>query len=76
MNSSAMSDGEGFSQSWVSDPGPAPKFDPSLPFSGIRYFEFVTDREGMRGRFYDPVVVVNGKKELSFELARVTKVRF
>jgi hypothetical protein len=69
-------DGKGFSQSWVADQSPTPKFDPSLPFSGLRYFEFSSRADGVKGRFYDPIVVINGQKELTFDLARTPKIRF
>lgn len=69
-------DGKGFSQSWVIEQSATPKFDPSLPFSGLRYFEFSTKAEGVAGRFYDPIVVINGQKELTFDLARTSKIRF
>jgi hypothetical protein len=69
-------DGKEFSQSWVIEPGPAPKFDPTLPFSGLRYFEFTSAAAGVKGRFYDPVVIINGQKELPFELAKTAGVKF
>jgi hypothetical protein len=69
-------DGKEFAQSWVIDVGPDPKFEESLPFSGVRYFEFATDKAGVKGRVYDPLVVINGKKELPFELSLTPTVRF
>lgn len=69
-------DGKEFSQSWVVDVGPNPKFDASLPFSGLRYFELSTNSNSAKGKFYDPVVIINGQKELAFDLARTPGVRF
>jgi hypothetical protein len=70
-------DGKEFAQSWVVDMGPAPKFDPSLPFSGLRYFEFESSTGGLKGRVYDPIAVLNNpQKDLPFELSRTSGVKF
>jgi hypothetical protein len=75
-NCVATGDGKEFSQSWAVDVGPEPKFDDSLPFSGVRFFEFSTDKSGLKGRVYDPLVVINGKKDLPFELSLTPNVKF
>lgn len=72
----ATGDGKEFSQGWSIDLGPEPKFDDSLPFSGVRFFEFTTDKSGLKGRVYDPLVVINGKKDLPFELSLTPAVKF
>jgi len=72
-------DGKEFAQAWVLDPSAdtMSKFDESLPFSGVRYFEFTTSQAGAKGRAYDPLVTsINGRKELSFGLSRTPMVRF
>jgi hypothetical protein len=72
-------DGKEFAQSWVLDPGldQMQKFDASLPFSGVRYFEFTTSASVLKGRAYDPLVTsINGRKELLFELSRTPNVKF
>jgi hypothetical protein len=78
-NCEVTGDGKEFSQSWVVDPtlDQMQKFDESLPFSGVRYFEFTTSANGLKGRAYDPLVKsINGKSELSFELSRTPNVKF
>jgi hypothetical protein len=69
-------DGKEFAQSWVVDPGPSPKFDQNIPFSGLRYFELATSAKSAKGRFYDPIVLINGQKDLPFDLARTIGVKF
>jgi hypothetical protein len=69
-------DGKEFAQSWVVDVRQNPTFDEKLPFSGVRYFEFVTTATGLNGKVYDPNVSINGKKEMVFELANTPKTRF
>src|SRR5206468_10573239 len=76
-NCQVKGDGKEFSQSWVIDRGSAPKFDPSIPFSGLRYFEFDTSATGVKGRVYDPIAVLNNpQKDLPFELSRTSGVKF
>jgi hypothetical protein len=75
-NCEVKGDGKDFSQSWVMDIGPDPKFDEALPFSGLRYFEFVTSESGVKGRVYDPIVTLNKKKDLPFELSRTREIKF
>ena len=70
-------DGKDFAQLWVVDPDPSkPTFDPKLPFSGIRRFEMTSSDKGVSGKFFDPMVVINKQKELPFELARTSDVKF
>jgi hypothetical protein len=72
-------DGKEFAQAWVVDPSldQMQNFSESLPFSGVRYFQFSTSTGGLKGRAYDPLVSsINGKKELSFELARTPNIKF
>jgi hypothetical protein len=70
-------DGKDFAQAWVINPDPSkPTFDPRLPFSGIRWFEFSTSAKGATGKFADPMVVVNKQKEMPFELGGTPHVRF
>lgn len=78
-NCQVTGDGKEFAQDWVIDPtvDQMKKFDESLPFSGVRYFEFTTSPNGLKGRAYDPLVTsINGKKELSFDLSRTPNVKF
>jgi len=78
-NCEVTGDGKEFAQAWVVDPNldQMQKFDESLPFSGVRYFQFTTSKNGLKGRAYDPLVTsINGKKELLFELLRTPNVRF
>jgi hypothetical protein len=69
-------DGKEFAQSWSVNVGQEPKFEETLPFSGVRYFEIATDKAGLKGRVYDPLVVINGKKDLPFDLSSTPAVRF
>lgn len=70
-------DGKDFAQAWVINPDPSkPTFDPRLPFSGIRWFEFSTNSRGLSGKFADPMVVVNKQKEMPFELGLTPHVKF
>jgi hypothetical protein len=69
-------DGKDFAQLWVTDVGPEPTFDPKLPLSGVRHFEFTVAGGSARGKVYDPNVLFSGKKEMSFELARTPAVKF
>jgi hypothetical protein len=69
-------DGREFGQSWVVDVKQTPTFDPKLPFSGVRQFEFSTTAAGLKGRVFDTNVTINGKKDMSFELAVTPNIRF
>lgn len=76
-NCEIKGDGKDFAQLWVVDPDPnKPVFDPKLPFSGIRRFEFATTDKGVSGRFFDPMVIVNKQKELPFDLTKSVGVKF
>jgi hypothetical protein len=76
-NCEIKGDGKEFAQLWVIDPDPnKPVFDQKLPFSGIRRFEFTSTEKGVSGRFFDPMVVINKQKDLPFELARTSEIRF
>jgi hypothetical protein len=68
-------DGKEFAQLWAPEIGGDPKFSDTLPFSGVRYFEFTTTRTGLKGRVYDPLVIINGKKELPFELTATPNIK-
>jgi hypothetical protein len=69
-------DGKEFSQSWVVDVRPTPTFDAKLPFSGVRQFEFSTTASSLKGKVFDTNVSINGKKEMTFELAPTPSIRF
>jgi hypothetical protein len=70
-------DGREFSQAWAIEPDPnKPTFDPRLPFSGIRWFEFTSGPKGINGRLWDPMVIVNKQKEMPFDLSNTMHVKF
>jgi hypothetical protein len=70
-------DGKEFSQLWVPDPDPnKPTFDQNIPFSGLRWFEFTSTQNGMSGRFYDPMVIINKEKEIPFQLSKTPDIKF
>jgi hypothetical protein len=71
-------DGKGFSQSWVIEPDPEGKgkFDSNLPFSGLRNFQLTLTKDGIKARISEPNVRINGQEEMSFELARNTRLLF
>lgn len=72
-----LGDGNEFGQSWVADVQSNPTFNEKLPFNGVRYFQFSISGSTLKGRVYDPNVVIGGKKDgLSFELAATPDVRF
>jgi hypothetical protein len=76
-NCTIQGDGKDFSQTWAVDPDPnKPTFDQKLPFSGIRWFQFTTSPKGVNGTFSDPMVIVNKQKEIPFDLATTTHVKF
>jgi hypothetical protein len=75
-NCEVKGDGKEFAQVWSPEITNEPKFSEALPFSGVRYFEFSTTRTGLTGRVYDPLVIINGKKELPFQLSLTPNVRF
>jgi hypothetical protein len=76
-NCEIKGDGKDFTQAWAIEPDPnKPTFDQRLPFSGIRWFEFTADQKGLNGRFYDPMVIVNKQKEMLFDLAITSHVKF
>jgi hypothetical protein len=50
------SDEGGFSQAWSIAPGGDPEFDPDMPFSGMRDFEFIADTRKLSGKLFDPSV--------------------
>jgi hypothetical protein len=70
-------DGKEFAQLWVPDPDPnKPTFDQNIPFSGLRWFEFTSTQNGMSGRFYDPMVIINKEKEIPFQLSKTPDIKF
>ena len=73
-----IGDGKGFSQSWVVEPKPKndPTFDRNLPFSGVRYFEMATTTSNVKGKVFEPNVLINGKREMPFDLSRITNGEF
>jgi hypothetical protein len=50
------SDEGGFSQAWSMAPGGEPEFDPDMPFSGLRDFEFKAGAQKLSGKLFDPSV--------------------
>jgi hypothetical protein len=68
-------DGKEFAQLWATDRSGDPKFGDTLPFSGVRFFEFTTTRAGLKGRVWDPLVIINKMKDLPFELAHTPNIR-
>jgi hypothetical protein len=68
-------DGKEFAQLWAADRSGDPKFSDTLPFSGVRFFEFTTTGVGLKGRVWDPLVIINKQKELPFELAYTPNIR-
>jgi hypothetical protein len=73
-------DGKEFAQSWVVDPKTNPTFNEKLPFSGVRYFSFSVSGQSIKGRVFDPNVVISGNKgtpfSLPFELSATPTVKF
>lgn len=55
-NCVVRSDEGGFSQAWSLSPGGEPEFDPDMPFSGLRDFEFTAGPQNLTGKLFDPSV--------------------